>query len=132
MLTKYDPERAPDPVRWLAGDESHLTDIIMRYHRRTEAELPRPRLHAAMHLIVENQVAMGDELPVAATVARLVRDGLSRHEAIHAVGWVLIEHMAQVARTDEEFDEERYNQEVRELTEERWRAAFAADEAGED
>jgi hypothetical protein len=59
MLTKYDPDRAPDPARWLAGDELHLTDVIMRYHRRTGVEVPKPRAHAAMHLIVENQVAMG-------------------------------------------------------------------------
>jgi hypothetical protein len=124
MLTKYDPERAPDPVRWLAEDESQLTDIIMRYHRRTRAELPRPRVHAMMHLVVENQIAAGDEMPVAATVARLVRDGLSRHEAIHAVAWMLTDCMAKAMRTSEDFDREGSPRDIRELTEERWRARF--------
>lgn len=130
MLTKYDPNRAPDPARWLAGDQSQLMDIIERYHRRERIELPKPRLHATIHLIVENQIAMGDELPVAATVQRLVRDGLGRHEAIHAVMWVLTRYLTETMRTQTEMDQEAYNQEIRELTEERWRADF--EDAPED
>jgi hypothetical protein len=129
MLTKYDPDRAPDPARWLAEEELQRIDIIERYHRRERVELPQPRLHATIHLIVENQIAVGDELPVAATAQRLVRDGLSRHEAIHAVGWVLAGHLTESMRTETEMDQDAYSQEIRELTEERWRAAF---ENGED
>lgn len=128
MLTKYDPDRAPDPARWLAEDEQQLLSIIERYHRRQRIDNERPQLHAVMHLVVENQVAMGDELPVAATLERLVRDGLSRHEAIHAVASVLAWHMTQAMQTTEDFNAEAYNQEIRELTEERWRATFAEDE----
>jgi hypothetical protein len=130
MLTKYDPDRAPDPARWLAEDQSQLMDIIERYHRRERVELPKPRLHATIHLIVENQIAMGDELTVAATVQRLVRDGLSRHEAIHAVAWVLMRYLTETMRTKTEMDQEAYNQEIRELTEEHWRADF--EDAEED
>jgi iron-sulfur cluster repair protein YtfE (RIC family) len=127
MLTKYDPERAPDPVRWLAESEAQLIDIIQRYHRRQRTELPRPRIHAVLHMVVENQIAMGDEVAVAATVQRLVRDGLSRHEAIHAVMHVLLPYMARVAQEEQPFDTEGYNQDLRALTEESWRAAFAED-----
>ena len=128
MLTKYDPDRAPDPARWLAEDEQQRISIIERYHRRQRIDNERPQAHAIMHLIVENQIALGDELPVAATIERLVRDGLSRHEAIHAVASVLAWHMTQAMQTTEDFDAEAYNQEIRELTEERWRATFAEDE----
>lgn len=129
MLTKYDPDRAPDPARWLAEDEVQRIDIIERYHRRERIGLPRPKVHAILHLAVENQVALGDEMPVAETVQRLVRDGLSRHEAIHAVGWVLMNHLSAAAGNGAEIDQEAYNQEIRGLTEERWRAGFEDAEA---
>jgi len=128
MLTKYDPDRAPDPARWLAEGEAQRIDIIERYHRRTRADLPRLRVHAVMHMVVENQIAMGDEVAVAETVDRLMRDGLSRHESIHAVASVLIGYMAQVARTEQPFDTDAYNRDLRALTEASWRAAFAEDE----
>lgn len=128
MLTRYDPDRAPDPARWLAESEAQLIDIIQRCHRRQRIELPRPRIHAVLHMVVENQVAMGDEVAVAGTVERLVRDGLSRHEAIHAVMHVLLPFMARVAQAEAPFDTDAYNQALRELTEERWRADFAEDE----
>ena len=54
---------------------------------------PNASLHATMHVVVENQVAMGDEIPVRRTVDRLQAEGLDRHEAIHAVGAVLAEQM---------------------------------------
>ncbi len=44
-------------------------------------------VHSVLHVIVENQLAMNAE-PVPATIARLTRQGLSRHEAIHATGAV--------------------------------------------
>ncbi|HYW11636.1 MAG TPA: DUF1841 family protein [Longimicrobium sp.] len=128
MLTKYDPERAPDPARWLAEGEAQRIDIIQRFHRRTETGLPRPRVHAVMHMVVENQVAMPDEVAVAATVDRLMRDGLSRHEAIHAVGHVLLPFMARVAQTEEPFDTDAYDQALRDLTVEEWRGATVEDQ----
>ena len=124
MLTKYDPERAPDPARWLAEDEQQRISIIERYHRRQRIQVERPTAHALFHLIVENQVAMGDELPVAEAVQRLVGEGLSRHEAIHAVGAVLSGFMTESLRDKEDFDGEGYDREVRALTRERWYAEY--------
>jgi hypothetical protein len=48
------------------------------------------RAHAANHVIVENQLAMGDATVVPATLARLMQEGLDRHDAIHAIGSVLV------------------------------------------
>lgn len=127
MLTKYDPDRAPDPARWLAEDEEQRIDIIQRYHRRARIGLPEPRTHAMMHLVVENQVAMPDEVAVAETVERLMGEGLSRHEALHAVGYVLLPFLTRVVKTEEPFDTDGYDRDLRALTEESWRAAFAED-----
>jgi Domain of unknown function (DUF1841) len=123
MLTKYDPERAPDPARWLAEDEYRRIDIIERYHRRQRIEVPRLHAHAAIHVAVENQVAMGDELPVAEAVQRLMAQGLSRHDAIHAVGAVLVNHLNRILAAGEP-DNEAYNRDVRALTKETWYAEY--------
>ena len=57
--------------------------------------LPQVTLHAAIHAVVERQLAMA--LPqVVDALARLAREGLDRHDAIHAIGAVLAEHMRQL------------------------------------
>jgi hypothetical protein len=132
MLTKYDPERAPDPARWLAGREDQLIDIIERYHRRAGIEESRPEVHASIHLIVEKQIAMGDELPVGEAVRRLMGEGLTRHDAIHAVGSVLMGYLNQTLRDEKEPDNEAYFADVRALTREKWYADFGPDENGDD
>ena len=92
-MDEYDPLEAPDAAEWLALDESERIELVVKYHQRAREELPNLRLHAAMHAIVENQVALGDEIPVRRTLARLEAEGLNRHEAVHAVGSVLAEYM---------------------------------------
>jgi hypothetical protein len=44
-------------------------------------------------MVVENQIAEGDALPVRRTLERLMSEGLDRHDAVHAIGTVLIGHM---------------------------------------
>ena len=58
-------------------------------HRRAGVSLQNKNVHAIMHVVIENQVAMGDELPVRRAIDRLVGEGLDRHEAIHAMGSAL-------------------------------------------
>ena len=128
MLTKYDADRAPDPARWLAEDEQQRISIIDRYHRRHGFRAPRPQLHIAIHMVVENQIALGDEMPVAETVQRLMGEGLSRHEAIHAVGAVLAKFLQDAIHSESgEPDNEAYNREVSALTKERWYAEYGPD-----
>jgi hypothetical protein len=47
------------------------------------------KLHAVMHVIIENQVALGDEVPAQRTLRRLMAEGLDRHQGIHAISSVL-------------------------------------------
>jgi hypothetical protein len=128
MLTKYDPERAPDPARWLAEDEDQLMSIIERYHRRQGIEIEQVRVHAVVHMVVENQVALGDEMPVAEAVRRLMGEGLSRHDAIHAVGSVLVGYLNDALKTEAGPANEDYEREVRALTRERWYAEYWPEE----
>ena len=93
MEPRYDPDKTPDPKHWLAVDEDEKLHLVQQYHRKKRMRLPNARVHAVIHVVVENQVALGDELPVRATLLRLMREGLSRHDAVHAVGTVLAHHL---------------------------------------
>jgi hypothetical protein len=43
--------------------------------------------------MVEAQIALGDETPASRIAQRLIGEGLDRHDAIHAIGMVLAEHI---------------------------------------
>ena len=124
MLTKYDPNRAPDPKRWRAQNEMDLLEIVQRYHRRERIWLPSEHAHAALHVMVENQVALGDATPVAAAVQRLMDEGFSRHDAIHAVGAVLNKHMYRAQSTGVPVSREAYYDDIRAVTKESWLAEY--------
>lgn len=68
-------------------------ELISKYHRRARIRLPNVKVHAVMHAVVENQIALGDELPVKKKLAQLMREGLDRHDAIHAIAWILSREM---------------------------------------
>ncbi|HZM44172.1 MAG TPA: hypothetical protein VFC14_05020 [Burkholderiales bacterium] len=86
----HSPEHAPSPEVWLGLDEGERILLVEWYHRDARIPLPRStrRLHAAIHAVVENQLALNDE-PVVRALARLTKEGLSRHDAVHAIGSVV-------------------------------------------
>jgi hypothetical protein len=124
LLTKYDPDRAPDPERWRAQNEMDLMDIVQRYHRREGIRLPDERVHAALHVMVENQIALGAQTPVADAVERLMGEGMSRHDAIHAVGAVLDKHVYRAHSTGVPVSREAYYADIRAVTKEGWLAEY--------
>jgi len=70
---------------------------------------------------VENQLAMAVE-PVPATMARLVRQGLTRHDAIHAIGTVLSGDMFEIMQGNAKtWNPRRYDKRLKKLTAKRWR-----------
>src|SRR6516225_10078388 len=88
---RYDADKAPDPEEWLELDESERIDLVIDYHRRAKKPVGQDKkLHAIAHVIVESQVAMGDATVVPAKLNRLMQEGLSRHDAIHAIASVLM------------------------------------------
>jgi hypothetical protein len=90
-MNQYDPEVAPDPTTWLAPDEQERLHLAKAYHRAARIKLPNVDIHATFHAIVENQIA--DRLdPVVRAMSRLMKQGLSRHDAIHAIASVIAEH----------------------------------------
>jgi hypothetical protein len=90
-MRRYDAAVAPDPERWLV-DEYLRIDLIRDFHRRRKIKVPNLDAHAATHAIVENQLA--ERLPSAVNaLSRLMAAGLDRHDAVHAIGCVLMEHL---------------------------------------
>jgi hypothetical protein len=95
-MKKYDPLKEPSSEEWLSLNEQERINLAVDYHRRAQVRLPNVKVHAIVHVIVENQIALGDEIPVGATVRRLMSEGLDRHDAIHAVGSVLMKNLYEL------------------------------------
>ncbi len=121
-MDSYDPFRAPEPAEWLTLDESERIELVERYHLESGSEVgdAPASVHAAIHVAVENQIAMGEE-GVPEALARLMRQGLTRHEAVHAIGSVLAEEMFEIVQRKVEHDPERYRRRVGKLSAKRWR-----------
>jgi hypothetical protein len=121
----YDPLVAPDPEDWLAMDDDERALLVERYHRDTGVDVPRPKAHAMAHVIVENQIAEGDALPVRRTAQRLMAEGLDRHDAIHAIGATLMWHMNELVggRRSADDPNAEYFAELERLTAADWLAS---------
>jgi Protein of unknown function (DUF1186)/SEC-C motif len=129
-MERYDPLHAPDPKEWLTLDEDERVELVEDYHRRAHISLPNATLHAVAHAIVENQVAFGDDLAVERTLRRLMAEGLDRHDALHAIGVVLVRLLNDTLRDldAESFPKEQYSRELEQLTAEEWRRSLAEDD----
>ncbi|MDA1325326.1 MAG: DUF1841 family protein [Proteobacteria bacterium] len=125
-MDTYDPLVAPDPDEWLSLDEQERLILVEDHHSEAGVELPNEMLHAVLHSIVENQVAEGDEIPIGATLDRLVAEGLDRHEAIHAIGGVLAEFMFDLIGGGEPAADgnEKYYRQLEILTAAGWLESF--------
>jgi len=120
---RYNPLSTPNAKRWLAEDDAEKMDRVMRSHRREGLDASQLRAHAVLHTIVENQIAIGDDIPVAEAMDRLMAEGLDRHEAIHAVASKLTEHLWDILHVEAQPSEdlhEPYFDAVRQLTAEEW------------
>ena len=99
--------------------------LVLEHHREAGVELPNEQAHAAVHVVVENQVALGEETSARATLERLMREGLDRHEALHAIGSVLMEFVQELFGEDAAPGlNKRYDEELGRLTAAEWLERF--------
>jgi hypothetical protein len=123
-MNSYDPDASPTPTDWLQTDESDRIELVSAYHRRRKIKLPNVQLHAVVHVVVENQLALGEEM-VVNTLARLQGEGLNRHDALHAIGSVLAENLYELMQEQNDATAEPYRQyleRLQTLTAKTWRA----------
>jgi hypothetical protein len=122
VMDSYSPDEAPDSREWLSLDEGQRLHLVEAYHAREKIHVANARLHAAIHTVVENQVAIPEQT-VVDTMTRLQREGLSRHDAIHAVGSVLVERLlaALKQRTTPASLAGAYLEDLKGLTAEAWK-----------
>ena len=125
-MDSYDPDRAPASADWLATDEGERIELVSAYHRRERIKVPNAQLHAVIHVIVENQLALGEEVVINA-LARLQTEALSRHEALHAIGSVLAGDLYELMREGADTGDiySRYLERLEKLTAAQWRADYA-------
>ena len=121
-MNRYDPSQAPDRAEWLDLDEQERVILVEQYHRHSRVDLPNLTLHATMHVVAENQLALNDE-PVVRALARLIKEGLTRHDAIHAIGSVVAEQIYDLLKLGDtpEASRARYYAAIERLTAAEWR-----------
>jgi hypothetical protein len=124
-MERYDPEVAPDPIEWLALDADERTLLVEQYHRDARVRLPeqaRP-IHALIHTVVENQLALENQTIVRETLQRLTGEGLTRHDAVHAIGSVLAEYIHDLMNKKEVQSDGHlpYYEGLHQLTADKWR-----------
>jgi hypothetical protein len=123
-MEAYNPEHMSEPESWLELDEQERILLIETYHRVARIKLPNVTAHAALHAIVENQIALNVE-PVVRAMHRLGKEGLTRHDAVHAIGSVVAEHLFDILKTSQNDDsaasQARYYAAVERLTAASWR-----------
>jgi len=123
-MEEYDPSLDLAADEWLDLDEQERMILVEDYHRRHRIRMPSVEGHAVIHTIVENQLAL-EEPVVVATFARLRREGLDRHEAVHAIGSVLADRMQALLVGDQSEREpnEQYYEALGKLSAAKWRAS---------
>jgi hypothetical protein len=119
VVKRYDPEKTPPAAEWLALEEEERQLLIERHHRKARIRLPNARIHAVFHMIVENQLALEDPI-VARTLHRLRSEGLTRHDAIHAIASVLADLMYDIFNGVSDNPMDSYYPALEQLTAESW------------
>lgn len=125
--TSYNPEKQPLSADWLAMPEGERIRIFSTHHMVNREKSGNAKAHAAIHVIVENQVATGFG-PTMRAFERLMKQGLSRHDSIHAVGSVLSEYMFSALREPATADsaalQSQINAAIERLDAESWRESY--------
>jgi len=126
----YDPTGAIDPEEWTDLAEAERISLVERYHRQKRIEMPNMTAHALIHVIVENQIAMGNEIAAQQTLERLMSEGLNRHDAVHAIGSVVAERIFTLLKNGRQEPDaiEDYSRRLQQLTAEGWLNSFNEDD----
>ena len=119
-MRKYNPDKAPDAAAWLALDETERIELVKQAHKDTDLDFIQLTLHATSHVTIETQIAMNLE-HVVSNFDRLIKEGLGRHDAIHACAAISMELIYKGMNGDGKEDLEAfYKKRLGELTAKNW------------
>ncbi len=118
----YDPYNPPAPDDWLALDEQARIDLVQRYHQMAGQTAGNMTVHAAVHTVIENQIALNDPPEVAKKLRSLMAEGLDRHEAVHALSTAVTDMLWGLSRAKAQSGDpmQRYVNSVRRLSMRKW------------
>ena len=124
-MAHYDPDSSPDTKWWLGLDDIERTRLVTAAHRKVQFNPGAKQFHSTLHVIVENQLALGAPAAVSQALVRLTSEGLTRHDAVHAIASVLAGYVYDAvqshgAASDKSLPQ-AYDEAVSKLTAEKWR-----------
>ena len=102
-MREYNPAKSPDRQQWMALDKTRQLELVRQAHTDMDAGESAVASHCGMHSAVETQIAENSP-GVRNAMGRLRKQGISRHNAVHAIGLVLIQHMRRMATSQDEPD----------------------------
>lgn len=126
----YSPDTSPDPEAWLALSEEQRIDRVSTALQAFEEVGDLTGL-AIFLTVVENQAALGSELPVRATIDRLEIEGLERFDALLAISEVLQSYTLETLE-GEPFDEGVYRKRLNAIRATDWMDEEENDSAESD
>ena len=123
-MDTYNPLIEPKKDDWLESSEFDRIEAVREFHEKFDHDEFEDDdaliIHCTLHVVVENQLAMGVEL-IPETFAKLTRQGLNRHDAIHAIGAIISEDIFYIMRGEKsEFSPKQYRKNLEKITEKRW------------
>ena len=129
-MVDYNPHETPNAQEWINASEQETLDAILEYHMEHGFTAQAMLTHAGAHNIVENQLAEYKDLyPIQETIDRLMSEGLDRHEAVHAIGAIIMSLMHEmVTGKMKKFPEKRYIKELKTLTKAVWYERFGPED----
>jgi hypothetical protein len=127
-VVMYDPAVGADFGSWLDMSEEGTILATKKYHDDHEPMLDKGSaiIHAAMHAVIETQIAMIDPPQVHRTFTKLVDAGLNRHHAIHVVGAVLAEQLYHLMDLQKSAQYNPYGRSLAELDIAAWKKYYDA------
>ena len=118
-MKKYNPDVYPNPKVWLALEETEQQRLVEVAHQKSGLTEGQLAMHASGHVTVETQLAM--ELPhVVDNFKRLMKEGLGRHDALHACCAIVMEMIFNGIQDKGEVSDEYYAKRLGELTAKKW------------
>lgn len=123
-MQSYNPSKTPNRRDWLSMDEAERVELISQYHEENGEYGESLEAHAAIHCAVETQIAMKTP-EVCDALGRLLGHGLHRHDAIHAIGSILAEHINDLLSRKEDVEDnpnKKYYERLSRLNASDWRS----------